>query len=179
MSTTSQAQNKSQRLLPRIFPILGILISLYALWVEHRKALDDTYEAMCDLSEGASCTKVLMSSYGHIFSHFGFVKSGSLLDVPNPVLGLCFYSLVLLWPGNSRLPVLLASIGSVMFSAYLGYILYAVLKDFCLVCVSSYAINLIILIIEGLNACRRGGEGGGKGSINAREKHAPPSKQKL
>ena len=172
--------NKSPNPLLRIFPVLGILVSLYALWVEHRKALDDTYEALCDLSEGASCTKVLMSSYGHIFSHFGFVPNGSALDVPNPVLGLCFYSLVLLWPRNySRLPVLVASLGSVLFSAYLGYILYAVLKDFCLVCVSSYIINFVILVVEAFYTTSVSREGSGKGSSNVRGSRAPSSKQKL
>lgn len=172
--------SKSPSPLLRIFPILGILVSLYALWVEHRKALDDTYEALCDLSEGASCTKVLMSSYGHIFSHFGLVPNGSFLDVPNPVLGLCFYSLVLLWPwNNSRLPVLVASLGSVLFSAYLGYILYAVLKDFCLVCVSSYIINAVILVVEVFNSTSLiSREGSSKGHAHARGSRAPSSKQK-
>jgi vitamin-K-epoxide reductase (warfarin-sensitive) len=164
----------------RVFPILGILVSLYALWVEHRKALDDTYEALCDLSEGASCTKVLMSSYGHIFSHFGLVPNGSALDVPNPVLGLCFYSLVLLWPWNyTRLPVLVASLGSVLFSAYLGYILYAVLKDFCLVCVSSYIINVVILVVEVFSTTSVSRERSSKVSSNVRGPRAPSSKQKL
>lgn len=32
-------------------------------------------------------------------------------------------------------------------SAYLGYILYAVLLDFCMVCVSTYVINAIVFFL--------------------------------
>ena len=36
----------------------------------------------------------------------------------------------------------MANIGSV----YLGYILYFVLEDICVVCISTYVVNLILLI---------------------------------
>ena len=140
----------------KLLPLAGILVSIYALYVEHQKALNPDYEAACDISEKASCSKVLMSSYGHILSQWGLVSEGSLLDVPNPVLGIGFYGLVLLWPYQRREVVLCASIGSLLFSFYLAFILYSVLGDFCIVCVSSYAINAWIFMLELSVYCQRG-----------------------
>jgi len=144
----------------RLLPLAGILVSCYALWVEYRKTVDPNYEAACDISEKASCSKVLMSSYGHILSQWGLVEEGSMLDVPNPILGICFYSLVLLWPYERREVVLGASIASLLFSFYLAFILYFVIGDFCIVCVSSYAINTWIFMVESMRSCypRRSGK---------------------
>ena len=41
--------------------IFGILVSLYALYVEVQKERDPTYVAHCDFHEKASCTRVLTS----------------------------------------------------------------------------------------------------------------------
>jgi vitamin-K-epoxide reductase (warfarin-sensitive) len=131
------------------FSLLGVLVALYALYVEHRKAQDETYEALCD-TQSFSCTKVLMSEYGHILSKWGLVKEGSALDVPNPILGLAFYAVVLARAplGLPRDLVVAASLGSLLFSVYLAWVLYAVLHDFCVVCVSSYVCNAAIFAFE-------------------------------
>lgn len=42
--------------------------------------------------------------------------------------------------------MLLAALASASASAYLGYILYAVLHDLCVVCVSTYVVNAFILV---------------------------------
>lgn len=48
-------------------------------------------------------------------------------------------------------------------SLYLMYILVAVLKDLCLVCVSIYAVNLVVLVLSyrGFAAYGGGSSGGG------------------
>ena len=43
------------------FSISGILLSVYALYVETRKHKDPKYVAMCDLGENMQCSKVLTS----------------------------------------------------------------------------------------------------------------------
>ncbi|MEQ2283574.1 Vitamin K epoxide reductase complex subunit 1-like protein 1 [Ameca splendens] len=40
------------------------------------------------------------------------------------------------------------SILSVVGSLYLGYILYFVLKDFCIICITTYALNFILFILN-------------------------------
>jgi vitamin-K-epoxide reductase (warfarin-sensitive) len=133
-----------------ISALLGVCVSLYALYIEHQveqaKAMGLEYVAACDLGKRASCSAVLSSVYGHIFSHWGLVAKGSSLDLPNALTGLVFYLLALSRRavGLPRLLFLLASVAALAFSLYLAYVLAFVLKDFCLVCVTSYVLNALI-----------------------------------
>ena len=46
-----------------IFSVLGITVSLYALYIEIKKSKDKTYKAACDLNDSMSCSRVLTSKY--------------------------------------------------------------------------------------------------------------------
>lgn len=37
--------------------VLGMLLSAYALYVEHRKAEDELYVAACDINSWVACSK--------------------------------------------------------------------------------------------------------------------------
>lgn len=133
--------------------IFGIIVSLYALYIEVRKEHDPSYKAACDIGENISCSKVLTSKYGR---GFGFVSlllgNEHFMNVRNCNLGILFYSLQIIvgmLPGS--LPVLLlllASSVSVIGSLYLAFILFVVLKDLCLVCVTTYVINGALMYIN-------------------------------
>lgn len=41
--------------------LVGLLLSLYALYVEIKAEANDNYEAMCDINEYISCSKVFTS----------------------------------------------------------------------------------------------------------------------
>lgn len=124
----------------RLASLVGIGVTSYALYVEHKMAAakkeGDEYEALCDFrGDGfqASCTAVLGSTYGHILSHWGVVKPGSALDFSNATLGLIFYLAALFHDQlafvivNPPLVLVAASAGSLAFSGYLAYILNVVL----------------------------------------------------
>ena len=136
----------SAKLLIRLSALLGIIASLYALYIEHEMsaaaALGTTYTASCDFAGFASCSKVLSSSYARILSHWRLVPRGSSLDLSNALLGAVFYVFALLHD-SLLLPTALAgqlllvgAVGSLGFALYLAYILKFVLGDFCLVCVA-------------------------------------------
>lgn len=142
---------------------LGLLVCLYALYVEQAMAVSasrgEAYEAACDfrLESGfeASCSSVLGSEYSHALSHLGLVRTGGPLDVSNSLLGLPFYLCVLghayLAPliGGARraqAALLAASTLSLLFSVYLAYILVTVLADVCVVCISIYVCNAGIFV---------------------------------
>uniref|UniRef100_A0A452QZL4 vitamin-K-epoxide reductase (warfarin-sensitive) n=1 Tax=Ursus americanus TaxID=9643 RepID=A0A452QZL4_URSAM len=103
------------------------------------------------------------SKWGYWFSLFyrwgrGFGLLGSIfgkdgvLNQPNSVFGLIFYILQLLLgmtaSAVAALMLMTSSIVSAVGSLYLAYILYFVLKEFCIICVITYVLNFILLIIN-------------------------------
>lgn len=193
---------------------IGILLSIYGLHVEISAQSDDDYEAMCDISEHVSCTKVFTSEYGRGFGIIGpILGENSFLNLPNPLYGILFYAMIaalskylrqiylassinhvmtelykylirerrenLIFPLHhlwmkpyiktykqfqrklSSIPVtghtksirfgkaqvILSALSNLM-SIYLAYLLYFILEDFCVVCVLSYVVNFINLILS-------------------------------
>jgi len=131
--------------------VVGICLSLYALFLEYTIANDKNYVALCDVSEWISCTKTFSSKYGKGFGLLGGIFGEKhILNQPNSVYGVIIYSVqILLSFFKSRkvhalntLIVLLTSCGSV----YLAYILFYVLKYLCIICVSMYAVNFLNLL---------------------------------
>lgn len=127
--------------------VLGFAASYYAYLVEKAVEEDDLYEAMCDISEHVSCTKAFSSDYG---KGFGIIPETSVLYLPNPVYGLAFYLAVAVLSmfnayATSALVVTLGILSNVG-SIYLAYILY-LLSNICVVCVSTYILNAIVLTL--------------------------------
>ncbi|XP_055526474.1 vitamin K epoxide reductase complex subunit 1-like protein 1 [Wyeomyia smithii] len=132
--------------------LAGFLLSLYTSYVEIRVERDHGYQAMCDISERVSCTKVFTSAYGRGFGLVGpLLGEQSPLNLPNGFYGIFYYFLVAgLSFSNSVLVTRFVTylIGlSNLLSLYLAYLLYFVLEDLCVVCVTTYAVNLISLIV--------------------------------
>lgn len=48
----------------------------------------------------------------------------------------------------AALILMTTSIMSVVGSLYLGYILYFVLKDLCVLCITTYALNFILFVLD-------------------------------
>ncbi|XP_041749387.2 vitamin K epoxide reductase complex subunit 1-like protein 1 [Coregonus clupeaformis] len=133
--------------------VLGILLSLYAFHVETEKSRDSNYRAMCDVSDSISCSKVFTSRWGRGFGLLGSIfGNDSAMNQPNSVYGIVFYVFQLLLgitvSAMAALILMTTSILSVMGSLYLGYILYFVLKDFCVICITTYALNFILFILN-------------------------------
>ncbi|KAM6970156.1 vitamin K epoxide reductase complex subunit 1-like protein 1 [Aplochiton taeniatus] len=133
--------------------LLGIILSLYAFHVEREKERDSNYKAICDLSNSISCSKVFTSRWGRGFGLLGSIfGNDNVMNQPNSVYGIVFYIFQLLLgmtvSAMAALILMTTSILSVMGSLYLGYILYFVLKDFCILCITTYALNLILFILN-------------------------------
>uniref|UniRef100_A0A182N1A9 vitamin-K-epoxide reductase (warfarin-sensitive) n=1 Tax=Anopheles dirus TaxID=7168 RepID=A0A182N1A9_9DIPT len=132
--------------------VVGFLLSLYTSYVELRAEHDRSYRALCDISERISCTKVFTSSYGRGFGIVGrLLGEDSHLNVPNGFYGIFYYFLVAAFSFSDHLGIarlnsylMLAANG---LSLYLAYLLYFVLQDMCIVCVTTYAVNLLSLIL--------------------------------
>uniref|UniRef100_A0A7N4NHJ9 vitamin-K-epoxide reductase (warfarin-sensitive) n=1 Tax=Sarcophilus harrisii TaxID=9305 RepID=A0A7N4NHJ9_SARHA len=87
--------------------------------------------------------------FGLLGSIFG---KDSAINQPNSIFGLIFYILQLLLgmtaSAVAALILMTSSIVSVLGSLYLAYILYFVLKEFCILCFITYMLNFILLIIN-------------------------------
>ncbi|XP_015249732.1 PREDICTED: vitamin K epoxide reductase complex subunit 1-like protein 1 [Cyprinodon variegatus] len=130
--------------------LLGLVLSVYALHVELSRERDPDYRAMCDLGESVSCSKVFTSRWGRGFGLVQlFLANDSILNQPNSVLGILFYTLQMglgmSLSKKAALALVLSSWVSVAGSIYLASILAFVLGDFCMVCVSTYIINFALL----------------------------------
>uniref|UniRef100_A0A8C0WL09 vitamin-K-epoxide reductase (warfarin-sensitive) n=1 Tax=Castor canadensis TaxID=51338 RepID=A0A8C0WL09_CASCN len=99
------------------------------------------------------CSAALASKWGQGFGLLGsiFGKDG-VLTSQTVSLDLYFYILQLLLgmtaSAVAALVLMTSSIVSVIGSLYLAYILYFVLKEFCIICVTTYALNFILLTIN-------------------------------
>lgn len=105
---------------------------------------------MCDISSHMSCSKVFTSKYGRGFGLLGHIIGfDSNYNQPNSVFGVIFYSSIIIFgflegPTFAKINIglgVLSNIGSL----YLACILYFVLNDFCVVCVTTYVINAFLL----------------------------------
>jgi len=141
----------------QIISISGLLISLYAIYVESQSRSSNISQKthFCDISENISCSKVFQSEYGKIFSYLGIISIDSLFNMPNAVYGMVFY--VLVWI-LSRLLILfesevvydvllLLSVLSVVLSSYLGFILFHILENLCIVCISTHMLNILLFAV--------------------------------
>lgn len=116
---------------------IGLFLCAYALYVEYKVAVDPNYVASCDLASWISCSKVFSSEYAHIF-YF-----------PNAAYGACFYLLVMILDAIKLYKYIVYLSGLTFFSTlYLAYILAFVLKDMCVVCVSTYILNFAMFFIS-------------------------------
>lgn len=123
-----------------IIATIGLCISLYGFFVEYKLGQDPTYKPVCDLSDHVSCSKTFLSPYGKI------------LKTSNTIVGLLFYSCMMLlaWLGYINLlwyGAVLAAFASVVFA----YILFFRVQTICLVCISIYLVNIALLYVTYIN----------------------------
>jgi vitamin-K-epoxide reductase (warfarin-sensitive) len=141
---------------------IGLALSLYAIYVEIKKTSDDSFDAICDISETMSCSKVFLSEQGKIWSWLGIIPKDSVLDQPNAVYGAAFYVMIIILDSfhSSNKTVngflMLLGVAGVALSALLAKILFMDLNDTCLVCLGSYICNIAVFF-QVLRRWRSGG----------------------
>ncbi|XP_036348828.2 vitamin K epoxide reductase complex subunit 1-like [Ochotona princeps] len=133
--------------------LAGLALSLYALHVKAAPARDRDYHALCDVGSAISCSDVFSSRWGR---GFGLVEQvlgqDSILNQSNSIFGCIFYTLQLAlgcvrgrW---ASILLVLSSLVSIAGSVYLAWILFFVLYDFCIVCITTYAINVGLMLLS-------------------------------
>nr|UVZ36615.1 Vitamin K epoxide reductase complex subunit 1 [Rattus tiomanicus] len=133
--------------------LAGLALSLYALHVKAARARNEDYRALCDVGTAISCSRVFSSRWGR---GFGLVehqlRAHGILNQPHSIFGFMFYNRQLLlgclrgrW---ASILLILSSLVSVAGSLYLAWILFFVLYDFCIVCITTYAINAGLMLLS-------------------------------
>merc|ERR550532_90687 len=85
-----------------LFVLLGIVISIYTIYVEGQISKVPGYQAACDLGSWSSCSRVFTSPWAHILRHWGLVERGGLLDLSLPQLAIPYFTLLLVYPVARR-----------------------------------------------------------------------------
>lgn len=119
-----------------ILAILGFCISLYTYLIENKIKNNPNYKPACDLSDRISCSAPIKSEYANLF-YFS-----------NAIIGMLFYVLIAaLAYLNAEQLLFIAAIFGGLSSCVLAYLLFFKIKAVCILCVSLYIINILILCI--------------------------------
>lgn len=113
--------------------LVGLVLSLYALWVEHRARHGE--KVLCDFHELISCTKAFLSPYGRIFG------------LHNAWFGVGLYIIIITFHTRPDIVWPLALVASVL-SLYLAFVSYVTMRNFCLVCTAIYLVNFAISYVS-------------------------------
>tara|TARA_Y100000034_G_scaffold124492_1_gene172729 strand:- start:3140 stop:3532 length:393 start_codon:yes stop_codon:yes gene_type:complete len=121
----------------QILAVVGLLLSIYSLYIEKKLKVQTSYSPVCDISKEVSCSAAFTSEYSKTFG------------ITNSILGIGFYVLVLLLSVTSYASfILYLAIAGILASIRLAYISYFKLKNFCVVCTGIYIISLLLLILS-------------------------------
>ncbi len=114
--------------------LIGLALSLYTLHVT-RNAGRENYTPLCDIAENISCTRAFTS------------PSGRTLGLHNAWLGITYYGFVLLTQHTLPLAAWIASLLALAKTVELAYTSYARMHNFCLVCTTTYVVNVWLVIL--------------------------------
>jgi len=139
-----------------IWCIIGIGVCAYAIYIEseeydNKKNDGKQTERLCDINDWISCTAVLNSEYSHMTKMIFGLKENNMFNWSNAHYGFAYYVLLLtfqfypftLIPYHNYL-FLCGTIGSVLASCVLAYILRYILHQLCLICVFMYIVNAVL-----------------------------------
>ncbi|MBS3135788.1 hypothetical protein J4401_02405 [Candidatus Woesearchaeota archaeon] len=117
--------------------VLGIVLSLYILYVGRKLANDSGYKAACDISSKLSCTQVISSSYSHLFG------------ISNAIIGIAYYFLVILFAYIGLYTIVFGiSLLAMLATIYLFYLMHFRIRKYCIVCNAAYLVNFAIFILS-------------------------------
>src|SRR4029077_16459650 len=107
----------------------------YAYYLDYKLQANQNYNAACDINDQMSCTKVAKSPYSKTFG------------IPNALLGLAYYALIIgLVLTNQPQYLGYLVVGGLLATAYYAYLLFFVIKTICLVCTSTYIVNVLLFL---------------------------------
>jgi len=119
-----------------VLAFIGLIVSLYGIFVERELQRNADYKAACDISDYVSCTRPFLSPYAKI------------LGISNSYASAIYYVIIMTIAvfGHGCLLMMATGIGMIA-TLFFAYILYCKIKSFCLICNTLYVINIILFSI--------------------------------
>jgi uncharacterized membrane protein len=131
-----------------LLPTIGLILSLYAVYVETKIHGEEEFTALCDIEFlGASCSKVFALPEGRLLSYLRLVPPHHILDVPNAALGCMYYIAYLALHNIRSKQWIFLSVGLdlVVVLAFWSTIFLAItltrLHELCVLCWTTHVIN--------------------------------------
>ena len=130
--------------IPILFITIAGLFDAIYLSISHYRVYNDIgYQSFCAISQALNCDTVSQSPYSILFG------------VPVPIWGILGYALFLTlllfaWPKNALRRrvwslLFLISLGFTVYSLVLAFISTYSIQSYCIMCILSYAVNLLLL----------------------------------
>ena len=130
-----------------IAALVGLGFSAASTWVHYRILHDPLYSSVCDVNATFSCSEAYTSRFG------------SIGDVPVALIGVLFFSFVLLLialcqrsaSARQNLPGYVFAVSTLGLAGvlYLAYASFFILKAVCLLCVGTYAAIIALFLLSG------------------------------
>ncbi|EHB00088.1 Cleavage stimulation factor 64 kDa subunit [Heterocephalus glaber] len=133
----------SEEQLRDIFSEVGPVVSFR--WVYDRETGKPKGYGFCEYQDQETALSAMQHLNGHEFSGRA-LRVDSAASEKNKELKCLGTGMTA--SAVAALILMTSSIVSVVGSLYLAYILYFVLKEFCIICVATYVLNFILLIIN-------------------------------
>ena len=126
-----------------IITLIGFFNSIFLTVSHYRVYVDIGYQSFCAISPTFNCDTVSQSSYSILFG----------VSVPVwGILGYAFFLILIIfaWPTNAfrkRVWTLLflISLFFTLYSLFLAFISTYSIKSYCIMCILSYAVNMLLL----------------------------------
>ena len=118
-----------------IICVVGLVISVYGIFVERKIQQDALYKPACDISARISCSKTFLSPYG------------KMLGISNIWVSAIYYCCIIAAAMMGYMTiVMIVSAAGVLVSCYFAYILYFKVQSLCPICTSLYITNALLAI---------------------------------
>ena len=138
--------SSASRLLVLLLAVVGLVAAGTSTYVHYQLLTVPNFSSFCDVNSTVSCTQAYLSSYGE------------LGGVPVAILGALYFAVVLAiaalgWRPDTKVPsfapayIFLFSLPALAFVGYLAFASFAILKAFCILCVSTYVAVIGIAIV--------------------------------
>jgi|GEM_PF-355239 len=143
MTKNQEVKANAQWLLLIVFTLIGLGLSIELTYLHVKVWLEPGFKSFCALNAKVNCETVARSSYA-VF-----------LNVPVSVWGIFGYTLILFtsflgWRSEKSSPqihgaLFLLTMFSAISSIMLAFIAFAHLGSYCLLCIATYVVNILLL----------------------------------